>query len=34
MNYICKINSFVFRNESLLWKTLRNSNVAISVTDY
>ena len=34
IDYICKINSFVSRNESLSWGTLRNGNVGISGTDY
>ena len=34
LNYICKINSFVSRSESLEWGVLRNGNVGISGTSY
>ena len=34
LDYICKINSFVSRNESLEWGTLRTGKVGISGTNY
>ena len=34
LEYICKINEFVARNESLEWGKLRNGNVGISGVDY
>ena len=34
IQYICKINEYVSRNESLAWGTLRNGTVGISGTDY
>ncbi|MBQ8472186.1 MAG: death-on-curing protein [Bacilli bacterium] len=34
LNYICLINSYVSRNESLKWRVLREGNVGISGTDY
>ena len=34
LDYILKVNSFVSRNESLSWGTLRTGNVGISGTDY
>jgi hypothetical protein len=34
LNYICKINDFISRNESLEWGVLRNGEVRISGTDY
>ena len=34
LNFICKINEFVARNESLEWGKLRNGKVTISGTDY
>lgn len=34
LEYICKINSLVSRNESLEWGTLRTGSVGISGTDY
>ena len=34
LNYICKINSFVSRNESLEWGVLRTGKVGISGTNY
>jgi len=34
LEYLCKINSFVSRNESLEWGVLRNGKVGISGTDY
>ena len=34
IDYICKINSLVSRNESLEWGVLRKGNVSISGTDY
>ena len=34
LSYICYINSFVSRNESLKWGVLRDGNVGISGTDY
>ena len=34
LDYICYINSFVSRNESLKWGVLRDGKVGISGTDY
>jgi len=34
LDFACKINAFVSRNESLEWGVLRNGNVGISGTDY
>lgn len=34
LNFICKVNEFVARNESLSWGVLRNGNVQITGTDY
>ena len=34
LNYICKINSLVSRNESLEWGVLRTGKVGISGTEY
>ena len=34
IDYICKINSFVSRNENLDWGVLRYGNVGISGTEY
>lgn len=34
LDFICKVNEFVARNESLSWGTLRNGNVQITGTDY
>ena len=34
VEYICKLNGFIARNEALEWGTLRNGNVGISGTDY
>jgi Fic family protein len=34
LDFICKINSYVSRNESLEWGVLRNGKVGISGTDY
>lgn len=34
LDFICKINYFVSRNESLKWGVLRNGNVSISGVDY
>jgi len=34
LDYICKINSYVSRNESLEWGVLRNGIVGISGTNY
>ncbi len=34
LNYICKINEYVARNESLQWGTLRTGKVLISGTEY
>lgn len=34
LEYICKVNSFVSRNESLEWGVLRTGKVGISGTDY
>ncbi len=33
-DFVCKINEFVSRNESISWGTLRNGNVQITGTDY
>lgn len=34
LQFICKVNEFVARNESISWGTLRNGNVQITGTDY
>lgn len=34
LNFICKINEFVARNESIEWGTLRTGKVSISGTNY
>ncbi len=34
LDFICKVNEFVARNESLSWGKLRNGNVQITGTDY
>ena len=34
VEYICKLNEFIARNEALEWGRLRNGNVGISGTDY
>ena len=34
LNFICKVNSFVSRNESLEWGVLRNGRVGINGVDY
>ena len=34
LEYICKINEFIARNEALAWGTLRTGSVGISGTDY
>lgn len=34
INFICKINEFVARNESIEWGKLRNGNVSITGTSY
>ena len=34
IDYICKINSYVARNESIQWGVLRTGKVGISGTDY
>ena len=34
LDYICKLNEFIARNEALAWGTLRTGNVGISGTDY
>ncbi len=34
MEYICKLNEYIARNEALEWGTLRNGAVGISGTDY
>lgn len=34
INFICKVNELVARNESLSWGKLRNGNVQITGTDY
>ena len=34
INFICKVNELVARNESISWGTLRNGKVEITSTDY
>ena len=34
VDYICKLNEFIARNEALVWGKLRAGNVGISGTDY
>ena len=34
IEYMCKLNGFIARNEALEWGKLRNGNVGISGTDY
>lgn len=34
LDYICKLNSFIARNEALVWGELRTGQVSISGTDY
>ncbi len=34
VDYICKLNEFIARNEALAWGTLRTGTVGISGTDY
>ena len=34
LEFVCKINSYVARNEALEWGVLRNGSVGISGTDY
>ena len=34
LDFICKVNSFVSRNESLEWGVLRNGQVGINGVDY
>ena len=34
VEYVCKLNDFIARNEALEWGKLRNGNVGISGTDY
>lgn len=34
LDYLCKVNDYVSRNESLAWGTLRTGRVGISGTDY
>ena len=34
LDFICKVNSYVSRNESLEWGVLRNGTVGINVVDY
>lgn len=34
VEYMCKLNEFIARNEALEWGKLRNGNVGISGTDY
>ena len=34
VEYMCKLNGFIARNEALEWGKLRNGNVGISGTDY
>ena len=34
VEYVCKLNDFIARNEALEWGKLRNGNVGVSGTDY
>ena len=34
LEYICKLNEYIARNEALAWGTLRTGNVGISGTEY
>lgn len=34
LDYICRLNEFIARNEALAWGTLRTGSVGISGTDY
>lgn len=34
LNFICKVNEFVARNESISWGSLRNGKVEITATSY
>lgn len=34
LEYVCKVNEYVLRNESLEWGALRTGNVSVSGTDY
>ncbi len=34
VEYVCKLNEYIARNEALAWGTLRTGNVGISGTDY
>ena len=34
VEYMCKLNDFIARNEALEWGKLRNGNVGVSGTDY
>lgn len=34
LEYVCKVNEYVSRNESLEWGALRTGNVSVSGTDY
>lgn len=34
LEYFCKLNEFIARNEALEWDKLRTGSVAISGTDY
>ena len=34
LDYVCKLNEYIARNEALAWGTLRTGNVGISGTDY
>ena len=34
LEYICKLNEYIARNEALAWGVLRNGSVGISGTDY
>lgn len=34
LDYICKLNEFIARNEALMWGVLRTGSVGISGTDY
>ncbi len=34
LEYLCRLNSFIARNEALAWGTLRTGSVGISGTDY
>ncbi len=34
LDYICKLNEYIARNEALMWGVLRTGSVGISGTDY